>query len=87
MILVSVFIPALSGVATAIVSNPVWCIGIGLIGVIVASMFILVDLQNVKEAVNNKVPKFYEWDAAFGIIFSVIWLFAEVLSLISNIKN
>ena len=87
MILVSLFIPALSGVATAIVSNPVWCIGIGLIGVIVASMFILIDLQNVKEAVNNKTPKFYEWDAAFGIIFSVIWLFAEVLQLVTSAKS
>lgn len=84
---VASFIPALNGAVTAIVTNPVWCIGIGLIGVTLASIFILCDLQNVKDAVNNNVPKFYEWDAAFGIIFSVIWLFAEVLQLLTNTKN
>ena len=37
-------------------------------------------------AVNNNVPKSYEWDAAFGIVFSLVWLFAEMLQLISNTK-
>ena len=84
---IALFIPALNGPVTAIVTNPVWCIGISLIGVALASLFILSDLQNVKDAVNNNVPKFYEWDAAFGIIFSVIWLFAEIFQLLTNIKN
>ena len=80
------FIPALSGAVTAVITNPVWCIGVSLLGVMVASMFILSDLQKVREAVNNKVPKSYEWDAAFGIVFSLVWLFAEMLQLISNTK-
>lgn len=87
LLVVSLFVPALSGPVTAIMANPVICIGLSVIGVIVASMFVLMDLQKVRDAVNNQIPKSYEWYGAFGIIFSVIWLFAEVLSLISNIKN
>ena len=87
MIVISLFVPVLGGAVTAIISNPVWTIAIGLIGVILASTFILMDLQNVKDAVHKKAPKFYEWDAAFGIIFSVIWLFAEILQLVTNSKN
>ena len=87
LLVISLFIPALSGAVTAISSNPVLCIAISLVGVVVASMFVLMDLQNVKEAVDNQLPKSYEWYSAFGIIFSVIWLFAEVLQLISSGKN
>jgi uncharacterized YccA/Bax inhibitor family protein len=50
-------------------------------------MFILIDLQNVREAVENQVPKSYEWDGAFGIVFSVIWLFAEILQLLTSTKD
>lgn len=84
---IAMFIPALSGAATAITTSPVWCIAIGLLGVTLASLFILSDLQKVREAVDNNVPKTYEWDAAFGIVFSVIWLFAEMLQLITSTKD
>ena len=84
---IALFIPTLNGAVTAIVSNPLCSILFSLIGLAVAAMFILVDLQNVTEAVENNLPKFYEWDAAFGVIFSVIWLFAEILQLITNIKD
>lgn len=87
LVVVSLFIPAISGPVAAIMANPLISIGLSVLGVIVASMFVLVDLQNVRDAVNNQIPKSYEWYGAFGIIFSVIWLFAEVLSLISNIKK
>lgn len=84
---IAFFIPALNGAATAIITNPVWGITISLLGIVLASMFILSDLQNVREAVDNNVPKRYEWDAAFGIVFSVIWLFVEILQLISSTKD
>lgn len=84
---ISLFIPALNGAVTAIITNPVLCIAISLISVVVASIFVLIDLQNIKDAVNNNVPKNYEWDGAFGLIFSVIWLFAEILQLVTNIKD
>lgn len=87
LLVVSLFIPALSGPVAAIIANPLISIGLSVISIMVASMFVLMDLQNVRDAVNNQVPKSYEWYGAFGIIFSVIWLFAEVLSLISKIKN
>ena len=87
LLVVSLFIPALSGPVTAIMSNPLICIGISVISVIVASAFVLMDLQNIRDAVDNQIPKSYEWYGAFGIIFSVIWLFAEVLQLISSAKN
>ena len=84
---ISFFVPVLNGAVTAIITNPLWCIGISLIGVALASMFILIDLQNVREAVENQVPKSYEWDGAFGIVFSVIWLFAEILQLLTSTKD
>ena len=84
---ISMLIPAVKGVVPAFVTNPVWSIIISAAGIVLASLFILSDLQKVREAVDNNVPKSYEWDAAFGIIFSVIWLFAEMLQLISSAKD
>lgn len=87
LLVVTSFIPALNGPVTALLSNPVLCIGFSILGVVLASMFVLMDLQNVKNAVDNHVPKSYEWSCAFGIVFSVIWLFVEVIQLVSNVKN
>lgn len=87
LLIISLFVPALNGPVKVIMSNPLLCIGLSVIGVIVASMFVLMDLQKAREAVNKRVPKSYEWYCAFGIIFSVIWLFAEVFQLISSVKD
>ena len=37
--------------------------------------------------VNDKLPKKYEWMAAFALSFTVIWLYLKVLDLIMTIAG
>ena len=79
------FIPFTSGFVASIMSNPVLSIGGSILMVIVGTLFLLVDFDRIKECVDNGLPKKYEWSAAYGLAFSVIWLYFKVLSLIMKI--
>lgn len=87
LLTVAYFIPGLNQASVFVLSNPLISIGFSVIGIATASMFLLADLKTVKDVVENKLPKKYEWAGAFGIIFSVIWLFIQVLNLISKVQN
>ena len=46
-----------------------------------ASIFILLDLDAVRMIVESGAPKQYEWYAAFGLAYTLIWLYNEILRL------
>lgn len=81
------FIPALKGVTDFLQANPL----LGILGsiayVVIASLFLLVDFDTIEQAVERKLPRKYEWYAAFGLAFSVIWLFLKLLDLITKLKD
>lgn len=66
--------------------GPLAIIG-ALIGVIIATLFLAVDFDNIKRMVTEKLPKKYEWLAAFGLIITVIWLYLKVLSLLARSQS
>jgi len=76
------------GMLLAFTSNPLWpflSIGISLIMIVAASLFILYDLSLIKEAVDNGLDKHYEWFGAFGLVVTLMWLYIEFLRLFLKI--
>lgn len=53
--------------------------------IVVASLMILIDLDNINNCVQNGLPKKYEWMAAFGIVVTLIWLYIQFLRLFAII--
>lgn len=80
------FIPGLQGAVTFILGNTTIGIIGSIVGIIIASLFLLVDFDTVQQAVENKLPKKYEWIGAFALVFSVIWLYLKVLDLLSLLQ-
>lgn len=81
---VCAFIPALKCVPELIWQNP-WVSILGsLVYVAIAALFLLVDFDTIQMAVERKLPRKYEWYAAFGLAFSVIWLFLKLFDLIAK---
>ena len=81
------FIPALKCVPELIGQHP-WVSILGSLAyVVIAALFLLVDFDTIQKAVERKLPRKYEWYAAFGLAFSVIWLFLKLFSLISKVKS
>lgn len=58
-----------------------------LISVFIASLYLVSDLHQATMLVENGSPKEYEWMAAFGLAYTVIWIYIEVLRLVAVIST
>lgn len=56
-------------------------IGLNVVILIVASLWLVVDFQRVEEATTAGVPRKMEWYFAFGIIVTLVWVYFEALKL------
>jgi uncharacterized YccA/Bax inhibitor family protein len=81
------FIPQFHPALSVLTENPVMSISITIASVIIVIMFMMDDLGRIQYIVENKLPRENEWTASFGLIFSVAWLFLEVLSTFNNVNN
>ena len=80
-------IPATRGFVSGLAENAALNIAASVIMVVVAALFLLVDFDEIKRAVDEDLPKKYEWSAAFGLAFGVIWLFFKILELLGKAKG
>ena len=87
LMVIAYFIPQLKGIVMFVAENPLLSIGGSLVYVVIASLFLLVDFDAIQTAVEGQLPRKYEWIAAFGLAFSVIWLFLKVLDLILKLTG
>ena len=76
--IMSIFNP---GIAYVFSYGPIALL-IALIYVAIASVYVVLSLDNAYSIVESGLSKDYEWYAAFGILINIIWLFYEVLRLI-----
>ncbi|MBP5551981.1 MAG: Bax inhibitor-1/YccA family protein [Spirochaetales bacterium] len=80
-------IPATKGFVAALGENSVFNIAVSAIMVVIASLFLLVDFDEIKRSVDEELPKKYEWSASFGLAFGIIWLFFKILELLGKAKG
>ena len=53
----------------------------------VASFNLILDFHFIERGISNNSPKTGEWWAAFGLLVTVIWVYFEMLRLLSKIRN
>lgn len=58
-------------------------IPLGILVVLMAAYSLVVDFDQVKRGVETGQPRVYGWTAAFGIMVTVVWLYLEMLRLVS----
>jgi uncharacterized YccA/Bax inhibitor family protein len=56
---------------------------LGILVVLLAAYSLVLDFDGVKRGVEGGAPRIYGWTAAFGIMLTVVWLYLEILRLIS----
>ena len=63
--------------------------GIGFTGLCVAlaSMFLLLDFQYIEQGVKAGSPKYMEWVGAWGLMITLVWLYIELLRLLSKLNS
>jgi len=62
-------------------------IPLGILATLLASYSLVLDFEYIKHGVANNVPEKYEWKAAFGLLATIVWLYVEMLRLISIFRN
>lgn len=74
---------SLFGVSTPIRDGGPIAILISLAFIVVAALSFVLSFHEVEEGVRHGLPQKYAWACSFGILVSLIWLYLEVLRLIS----
>jgi len=62
-------------------------IGFSLLVVTIASLNLVLDFDFVEQGVAYGAPKYMEWYAAFGIMVTLVWLYLEMLRLLSKVRS
>jgi uncharacterized YccA/Bax inhibitor family protein len=62
-------------------------IGFSLVGVGLASLFLIIDFGAIEDGVQNGAPKNMEWYGALGLVITLIWLYIELLRLIAKLRD
>ncbi len=55
--------------------------------VIVAALNLVLDFDFIENGVEQGAPKYMEWYAAFGLLVTLIWLYLEILRLLSKLQS
>lgn len=82
---IAYFIPFTRDIVSSILGNFWISIGFSILFIIIASLFLVSDFAIIQQTVENKLPKKYEWQAAFGLAFTVLWIYLKVLQLLITI--
>jgi uncharacterized YccA/Bax inhibitor family protein len=62
-------------------------IGISLFIVAIAALNLILDFDMIEQGAERGAPKFMEWYGAFGLLVTMVWLYMEILRLLSKLGN
>jgi len=62
-------------------------IGISAFVIVIACMNLLLDFDNFEKGEQYGAPKYYEWYSAMGLLVTLVWLYVELLRLLSKLAS
>lgn len=62
-------------------------VALGVFAIILASYSLVMDFTFIDEGAKNRLPERYGWTAAFAITVTVVWLYVELIRLISILRR
>lgn len=67
--------------------NGVLALGLSALGVVLASLYLVLDFDYIEQGIRNGLPQRFAWQAAFGLVVTLVWLYLEILRLISILNR
>ena len=78
----------LFGVNVSFMYDSSWLsIGISLFVVAIAALNLIMDFDMIEQGAERGAPKFMEWYGAFGLLVTMVWLYLEILRLLSKLAS
>lgn len=62
-------------------------IGISLFVIAIAALNLILDFDRIEQGASMGAPKYMEWYGAFGLLVTIVWLYIEILKLLSRFAN
>ena len=62
-------------------------IGFSVVVVIIAALNLVLDFDLVESAAQSGMPKYMEWYCAFALMVTLVWLYLEILRLLSKLRE
>ena len=62
-------------------------IGFSVFVVALASMNLILDFDMIEQGAKLGAPKYMEWYGAFGLLVTIVWLYVEILRLLSKLSK
>ncbi|MGA5819097.1 Bax inhibitor-1/YccA family protein [Kitasatospora sp. NPDC094028] len=62
-------------------------LGVGLLGIGIGAFYLTLDFNEVEQAIARGARQEESWRAAFGLTFSLLWIYVEMLRLIAVLRG
>ena len=62
-------------------------IGFSIVVVIVAALNLVLDFDLIENGARYGAPKYMEWYSAFALMITLVWLYFEILRLLSKVRS
>ena len=62
-------------------------IGISVFIVAIAALNLILDFDMIEQGANAGAPKYMEWYGAFGLLVTIVWLYIEILKLLTRLAS
>jgi uncharacterized YccA/Bax inhibitor family protein len=81
------FVLSLFGLVPPIfASGPIGII-FSLVVVVIAALNLILDYDVIVKGAQAGAPAYFEWYAAFGLLVTLVWLYLEILRLLSYLNR
>jgi uncharacterized YccA/Bax inhibitor family protein len=67
-------------------SSPIGILFSGVV-VVIAALNLILDFDFIEQGALRGSPKYMEWYAAFGLMVTLIWLYLEIIRLLSKLRD
>ncbi len=68
-------------------SSGTWGIVFSLFVVTIAALNLVLDFDFIERGAEQGAPKYMEWYAAFGLLVTLVWLYLEILHLLTKLQG
>ncbi len=62
-------------------------IGFSLFVVVIAALNLVLDFDFIEQGAEQGAPSYMEWYASFGLLITLVWLYIEILRLLSKLRE
>ena len=85
--LISMVVSMFGGDTSVFFGGGLISIGISLVIIVIAAMNLILDFDFIEKGAEQGLAKHYEWYGAFGLMLTLVWLYLEILRLLSYLTG